>query len=791
MRRVSLLASLSASLVALTVGAVAAASPGMITKRGSFRAQGASVSAKSSAPALEKAARVVLAEQVASSGGVELGAPRHVTLASGARIVKLAQTHMGLPVAHRGATVTFDGDHARRVAARLETDLPGDVTPEVTSGAAAAIAEGRTGLPVAAGQQRLALWPTPEGVRLVWAMSGRSIPGVPYLPVTVVDAKSGEIIYVYNSVLDLNASQQFPSNPIKSPDLVDVTLPVGEGLTVLENDLVKALNCIDQKTVKSINIMGFAIDVHACDLLHTAAPDANGDYLIPVPEDTAPEDSFAEASIFYHANLAYDLFRGWDPSLDVNNGVPLGVVANLRIPQGFSSFDLEQIKDPDLPLVPFQNAFFAPADPLFSSVFGLPGGALWFGQGPVHDYSYDGDVVYHELTHAVVNVTLKLAGTPSMDEYGASFSPGGMNEGLSDYFSSAITGDGDVGEYASKDFFPGSTAIRSLTNPDSCPTAIGGEVHQDATLFAGALWDLRVKLDAAQRPKLDEAVFAAMNAGPTGELSYEEMANLILDETAALLGDEGAQGLLEAFTTRGILPKCTRILEFTGTTLTGPKDLQELWFAPGTQTTGAKNSAGGWTPGVVQAHYALPVGTNKLAVSIKQVNVGGGGFGGGTPFTPVFFVRFGSEPITFTYAPTNTSPDVLVLDGTKDGTTYALTVDVPLGATDAWVMVGSTGQTDGAYTDLSMLATEEPVNPGVGGMGGEGGAGGAGQGAAGGDGGAGGGSGGSGGSGGGEDIVIEGCGCSLPGTRESSGAGLAALAALGLVAARRRRSQRG
>ncbi len=75
MRRVSLLASLSASLVALTVGAVAAASPGMITKSGSFRPQGASVSAKSSASALEKAARAVLAEQVASSGGVELGDP--------------------------------------------------------------------------------------------------------------------------------------------------------------------------------------------------------------------------------------------------------------------------------------------------------------------------------------------------------------------------------------------------------------------------------------------------------------------------------------------------------------------------------------------------------------------------------------------------------------------------------------------------------------------------------------------------------------------------------------------
>ena len=784
MRRVSLLASLSASLVALTLGAAASASPGMILKSGSFRPEGASLSAKAAAPTLEKAARAVLDVEVPVSRGIELAAARHVSLSSGARVVKLQQVHLGLPVVHRGATVTFNGDRARTVAARLEADLPGDVTPEVTSSAAAAIAEGRTGLPVAAGQQALSLWPTPDGVRLVWAMSGQAIPGVPYQPVTIVDAKSGEIVYVYNSVLDLNASKQFKSNPVKSPELIDVTLPVGEGLSVLENSRVKALNCIDQKSVKKVNFMGFMLDVHTCDLLHTAAPDTDGDYLIPVPSDTDPEDSFAESSIFYHANVAYDLFRGWDPDLDVNKGVPLGVVANLRIPQGFSTFDLEKIKDPELPLVPFQNAFFAPADPIFSSVFGLPGGALWFGQGPVHDYSYDGDVVYHELTHAVVNVTLKLAGTPHMDEYGAVFSPGGMNEGLSDYFSSAITGDGDVGEYASKDFFPGSVAIRSLTNPDSCPTAIGGEVHQDATLFSGALWDLRVTLAPADQAKLDEAVFAAMNAGPTGELSYEEMANLILGEVKEGLGEAAAQALSDRFAGRGILPKCTRILEFAGGKLTGPKELQGLWFAPGTQTTGAKNSAGGWTPGVVQFHHALPESTNKVDLSIKEVNVGGGGFGGGTPFTPKFFVRFGGEPVTFTYAPTNTGPDVLVLDGVKSGSSWTLSVDVPAGAKDVHVMVGSTGQSDGAYTDFQMTTTQGQNPTGSGGMGGEGGAG---EGGAGGTGG----KGGEGGAGGaGEDIAVEGCGCSLPGAGESSGAALAALAALGLVSARRRRSRR-
>lgn len=771
MRRIPSLSFLSASLVALTLGGAAHAAPGLVTKSVHQKVAG------TSAASLEVAARRVLDDQVAQSRGASLDAPRFVDLSSGDRVVKLRQTHRGLPVVHRGAAVTFRGDAARLVSARLETDLPDDVTPDVSESAAIGIAEARTGLPVAAGQVALALWPTPEGVRLVWATGAQAIPGLPWQPVTVIDAKTGRILYVYNAIVELNQSQVFPSNPVKSPDVVDVTLPVGAGQTVLQNELVQSLNCIDQKTVKDVNFMGFNLQVHTCDLLQTAVADANGDFLIPPAADGDPEDAFSEISMFYHANRAYELFRGWDPNINVNGGDPIPTVSNLRIPQGFDTFDLNKIKDPNLPLAPFQNAFFAPANPLFATVFGLNGAAMWFGQGPINDYSYDGDVVYHEFVHAVVNVTVQLVGTPHMDEYGTSYSPGGMNEGLADYFSSALTGDGDVGEYASQDFFPGSTAIRSLTNPDSCPTAIGGEVHQDATLFSGAIWDARIKMEASDQAKLDEAVFAAMNAAPTGDLSYEEMANLIVEQTKTLVGDPAANSLSEAFTSRGILPKCTRILEYKdGETLKGPKDLYELWFAPGTQTTAAKNAAGGWTPGVVQVHYALPADTAKLDIEIREVmiNTGGGIGGGGDPFVPKFLVRFGKEPITFTYKPTVTNPDVLAVDAAKEGSNYTATVDVPPGTTDVHVMVASIGEVDGAYTDLTMAAT-------IGAPMGTGGSGGAGVG--GGDtGGAG-----TGGTGGGDDVAVSGCGCSTPGDSAPEGAAFAALAALGLIAARRRR----
>jgi MYXO-CTERM domain-containing protein len=785
MRRLSLLSSLSIALAALTLGGAASAASPVITKTGAYRPQGASLTAASSTPELGVAATSVLSDQVAASRAVTFGPARVVKLASGDRVVKLPQMHKGLMVVHHGAAVTFDKETARIVSARLETDLPDDVTPAVTSQIASSTAEARTGLPVDENDIALTLWPTPDGVRLAWAMSSVAVSGLAYRPVTVVDAKTGEIIYVYNSVLELNQAKVYPTNPVKSPGLIDVTLPVGAGNTVLQNALVQSLNCIDTKKLKPIDFGGgLMLDIHVCELLQTAAPDANGDYAIAPAGDTDPEDAFSEVSMFHHVNRIYDMFRVWDPALDVNNGLPIATVSNLRMPQGFDTFNLMQLQDPELELVPFQNAFFSPANPLFSTVFGVSGGAMYFGQGPIKDYSYDGDVVYHEFGHAVVNVTLKLVQTPHMDEYGASASPGAMNEGLADYFSSALAGDGDCGEYATQDFFPGSKAIRSLTNPDSCPTAISGEVHQDATLFSAGLWDVRVTLQGAEQGQFDAAIFAAMNASPTGDLGYEEFAELAIAEVKTSLGDATAKALSDAFTKRGVLPQCTRILEHTGDTLTGPKELQNLWFAPGTQTTGVTNTLGKWTPGVFQAHSVLPAGTTKIDLSIRAVNIGGGGIGIGgmaTPFAPKFLVHFGKEPITFKYKPLAPVVDIQALDGEKDGMNYSVTVDVPPGSTDVWVMVGSTGEADGAFTNLDLIPTSDPMTSGTGGSPGTGGAGGTGGGT--------GGTGGSGesGSGGSDQTVQGGCGCSLPGTGAPEGATFAAIAALGLIAARRRR----
>jgi MYXO-CTERM domain-containing protein len=783
MRTFRPLSALSAALLSFTLaGAALAAEPGMTLRSGHFPLAGVTQGQRASNATLEKTAAAVAFEQVRWTGSVSFGAARTVELGNGERVVKLAQLHLGVPVAMRGVAVTFGDDAAKLVSARLEQDLPSSVIPSIDAAVAAKVATSAAGVTLDPARAILMIWPTGDGAKLAWGVDAAAISGVSYQPVVIVDAQSGEVILRYNAITSMNAAKVYASNPVKSPALIDVTLPVGAGETTLQNALIVSKNCID--THKTVQIMGFA--AHSCELLQTATPDAAGDYLNAPGGDKEPEDSFSEISMFYHANRAYKFFRDLDPKLnvDVNAGAPIPTVSNLRIPQGFQPFDLAKLGNVNLPLDPFQNAFFAPSNPLFSAAFGIDGGAMWFGQGPNKDYSYDGDVVYHEFTHSVVNVTLKLVGTPHMDALGTSYSPGAMNEGLADYFSSALTGDPDVGEYATQDFAPGAPFIRSLANPDQCPADIGGEVHQDATMFSASLWDARKALATpAEQNDFDKAVFSAMNKSATGDLGYEDFAKLVLAAlTASPLGAPAADKLSAAFTARGLLPQCSRQLEYTGKTLSGPKDLQGLWFAPGTQTTGVKN-AKGWTPGIIQFHDALPAGTTTLTVDFTEVMINAAG-GMGTPFTPQILVRFAKDPVQFKYKPLSAQADDVLVPATKSGAGYNTVIPVPAGATEAFVMVVSSGELDGAYTKMALTTDGAPVDMTTSTSTGTGAGGSASTTTA-----------GVGGGAGGElptgDHGDQGgmfCGCSVPGGEEkSTGAAIATLAALGLIASRRRR----
>lgn len=714
--------------VALLASLPLAAGASPLTRTNITRVQASHT--KAGALANEAVARSVALREDPRVAGLSFGAARTHDLRGGQRIIKLPQLHGGLPVIGRGTVVSFSRAGAPTlVTSTVERDLPSSLSPGITKATAITTAERLMRLRSTPSRAALVVWPTPDAAVLAWAVYAPSA-GLPSAPVVIIDAQSGEPVASYNAIHDLNQASVFPSNPTKSPDRIDVTLPVGPGQATLENDLVYSQNCIDKKSLKAIDQGGFSFNVHVCDLVQTATPDANGDYAIDPGTDTDPEDAFSEVSMFYHVNRAYDYFRGFEPTFRVVPGA-LNTVSNLRMPDGYQSQDLTKMANPDLPLVPFQNAFFAPADPLFGGLFGIADAAIWFGQGPKRDYSYDGDVIYHEFTHAVVAATLDLIGRPHLDKYGTSYSPGSMNEGLADYFAAAISGDPDIGEYASQDISNGADAIRTLDNEDSCPGAIGGEVHQDSTLFSGGLWATHMALTPAQQLAYDEAIFVAMQSASSGDLGYEDLVDLIAlsIEGEASLGQTVADALRAEFTARGVLPQCQRVIEYAGAPVSGPEALYGMWVSPGTLTAGSQVK--GYAPGVIQIHLKLAEGSEKVALTADTYQDHGGFGGGGTPFAPKVLVSFNGTPVQFRYRPF-ASDDTVLFDASASNNKMSATMDVPAGATDAYVMVVNAGQSDGYYSNvaLDVTGTFVPPTSGAGGSGGgstgEGGSGGVG-----------------------------------------------------------------
>lgn len=630
----------------------------------------------------------------------------------GETIVRFEQTHHGLPVIGRGAAVRLSasGDEILTTI-DLEEDLPSIVAALAPAAAASIGARVAPGT-ITADDAHLVVWPLRGGgSRLAYAILPRIPAGLPTAPRVIVDAQTGKVIEARDLVLYSKANV-YEFNPTKTAEvgMRDLALTPSSSDGKLTNPFITSANCIDNKTTRPLNVQGFKATVHVCDVEQLATANASGDYVY-APTDSAGamsarSDEFSEVSMYYHTAKAYDFFRTLqgDPEAQVVVDKPLRVVANLQIPAGIASGNLLLAGDPNTPLETFSNAFFSPAGgglgAIFQQLYGLKGGGLWFGQGPQRDYAYDGDVVYHELTHAVVDATLKLEAW-HVDARGAIDSPGAMNEGLADYFSSAITGDPDVGEYASKDLSQSSGVIRTLANNDACPAMVIGEVHFDSTLFSGALWQARTALVPADRGKFDAALYKAMrtNAG-RGDLGYDDLAKLF----AATLGTDfpaGAAALDKAMTARGILPSCERILELkSGAAIRSVEPALGGFAAPGIQSIAGAEIA----PGIFQVHVKVGPADGKLVVSFKGKASSGGGnpLGGqGTPFTPVALAKFG-KAITWTSARGMVSHDADKVVDMEAGTRTSATFDVPAGTTDVFLQIGNKGEADGTLDDVTV-----------------------------------------------------------------------------------------
>lgn len=721
------LAPLGAALCLTSLSSVAVADPSVHVASSAAALRASAIASPRAFLVIdhEARARVALARvsSFAATNREALVATSTSLFGDGDTIVRFEQTHRGLPVIGRGAAVrmTSRGDELV-TAIDLEHDLP-SIVPSLASAQAATIAARRAPGTITADDAHLVVWPLAGGgSRLAYAILPRIPDGVPMAPRIVVDAHTGKVLES-RDMLRFAKATVHASNPTKSPTLQSLDLaltPDAAAAGHLTNAFLTSSNCIDHKSVKDVSFSGFKAKVHVCDIEQVATADVDGNYVY-APSDVAGAiasrtDNYAEVSMYYHSAKAYEFFRTLQgvPDAQVVVDKPLRVIANLQIPAGIASGNLLAAADPNTPLETFQNAFFSPAGgglgAIFQQLYGFKAGALWFGQGPQRDYAYDGDVVYHELTHAVVDATLKLEAW-HLDARGAVDAPGAMNEGLADYFSSAITGDPDVGEYASKDISSGTEGvIRTLSNQDTCPVNVIGEVHYDSTLFSGALWQARVSLPEADRSKFDAALYKAMRTTPgRGDLGYDDLAKLFL----ATLGTDlpaGATALTTSMTARGVLPSCERILEPKNGSVKAIEAIIGGFASPGLQSV---PQAGDLVPGIIQVH-AKPAATDgSLVVTIAAKASSGNANplgGGGTPFTPVALVKFG-KAITWTVSRGSATHDADKKIDMTTGTSPTATFEIPAGTTDVFVQIANKGETDGAYDNVRLELSPAAVDP--------------------------------------------------------------------------------
>lgn len=320
-----------------------------------------------------------------------------------------------------------------------------------------------------------------------------------------------------------------------------------------------------------------------CVPIERAIADASGDFLFE-PSEPSYEDPFSEVSAYFHTDRIAAYFRdthGFTWSC-CEMSTTLDVVANYT----------------ESPRRAYDNAAYSPSACSRSDC-----GGIVLGQGPLRDYAYDGDVVYHEYTHAVVDTLANIAGF-DFDDLGISYEPSAINEGTADYFAATFTDSARVAEYFSGSGALGTPgALRDLDNDLRCPDSLFGEGHADGRIWGGTLWAVREILGADRADAIAYETLAMM----ADNTDFREAGEL-LEATAAsfasageLEGGELAR-ISEEIARRG-LTTCRRIVPIDD----GEERLGYSGTAFATGTVGGN---------VAPTHYAIDIPADATSLTL-------------------------------------------------------------------------------------------------------------------------------------------------------------------------------
>jgi len=384
-----------------------------------------------------------------------------------------------------------------------------------------------------------------------------------------VDANTGEFLRAGNLIkYASNTTKVFDENPISTPDPIEVELPwIDEAdgyLTAVadENGLRKVVtaNCPDEG--ETFDYSGY--EMPRCTVKQIATNrDEKGNFVYEDWEEGLKykknvKDVYPEIALYYHMTKIYKYlgslgFKEYEqlPNHEKDGDLlPIVGVANFQMIGYFSGYNSADLK-------PYDNAFYSQHDPYFAEfLFGdfeySNSDALIFGQGSKADFAYDGDVVYHEFGHGVIEGITKLSYTGHADEYGFSNEALGLNEGMADVFSFIITEDPCLAEYVAKGVgqmggaveLDGKYCLRTTTNKNLVNENFNGESHNDGLPLVGAHWEIYQKMleNGFTKDDFAKLFMSALLIVTDTDMGYKEWGEYLLEaaesgETAKLKDD--------------------------------------------------------------------------------------------------------------------------------------------------------------------------------------------------------------------------------------------------------------
>lgn len=457
-----------------------------------------------------------------------------------------------------------------------------------------------------------------------------------------ISAITGRELERESLLFSLNEARVFRNNPSSTPDPILVTLGNIDPTMTWSDELDPEQVYLNGGRLRSFNCIDAEAGPYApfwsegeCYATQTITADAQGDFFVELPDigivadNLDPTDPYAELSMYYHAERFFEFMaeRGVDEfPCEMSN-----MVANFHYLEPSPGY-------PELDFGPLNNAYYSGSCELED------GPTMMFGQGSGVDFGFDGDVVYHELGHGIVQLL-----TPDGLQLSARRPEAllrdarGINEAIADYHTIMITEEPEMADYVGRYWAEYDKAfIRDAENEKQCPRDMAGQEHNDGEPFTGALWAARRRIGG---DKLDTVVLAALALMP-GDVTLE-LASAALLEVAASEVEAGTwtsedyDELERTLAGRNLLD-CLRVTE--GSELPIHEDGRYLYVR------GKTSSVTPFWPGPLQLRHTVPSGSDNVVVSFTAK---GQGNSTGQPvedtIDPRVLIKRGGEPIAFEY----------------------------------------------------------------------------------------------------------------------------------------------